>query len=163
MRQSDPIRRRGFGNQTVDVEHRRRQDALCVVFETDFSFNRSRFGVRANGVDELGMRERKKTDEEDWRGAFERERNDLGGDDKKRRDWQRRREQKEIENFNRNVFEYRLRVFKGRKRRRTATTKRWRCRWYEERRRSGKKYEHSDSLGRPHRFHGRRARFIRRA
>ena len=52
------------------------------------------------------MRERKKTDEEDWRGAFERERNDLGGDDKKRRDWQRRREQKEIENFNRNVFEH---------------------------------------------------------
>ena len=66
--------------------------------------------------------------------VLSKERNDLGGDDKKRRDWQRRREQKEIENFNRNVFEYRLRVFKGRKRRRTATTKRWRCRWYEERR-----------------------------
>ena len=39
----------------------------------------------------------------------------------------------------------------------------WRCRWYEERRRRRKKYEHSDSLGRPHCFHGRRARFIRRA
>ena len=50
MRQSDPIRRRSFGNQpsmlsTGDAKTR------CVVFETDFSFNRSRFGVRANGMD----------------------------------------------------------------------------------------------------------------
>ena len=57
-------------------------------------------------MDELGVRERKETHEEDWRGAFERKKHALGGDDKERRDWQRRREQEESETSNRNVFEH---------------------------------------------------------